>query len=89
MVKPQDKKTLTQLFKYAPEEFKLRLLQFLNNIYRENCMPNEWRKAVITPNIMYYLLIFINRTMHFLYNNELPNQNQFGFTPQKTLHTQL
>jgi len=34
---------------YAPEEFKLRLLQFLNNIYRENGIPNEWRNAVITP----------------------------------------
>jgi hypothetical protein len=37
------------LYKYAPEEFKLKLLNFLNNIYRENCIPNEWRNAVITP----------------------------------------
>jgi len=29
--------------------FKLRLPQFLNNIYRENCIPNEWRNAVIIP----------------------------------------
>jgi len=41
----------SELYKYAPEEFKLRLLQFLNNVrvYRENCIPVEWRKAVITP----------------------------------------
>jgi len=39
----------SELYKYAPEEFKLRLLQFLNNIYRENCIPDEWRNAVITP----------------------------------------
>ena len=40
----------SELYKYAPEEFKLRLLQFLNNIYRENCIPDEWRRnAVITP----------------------------------------
>jgi len=39
----------SELYKYAPEEFKLRLLQFLNNIYRENRSPNEWRNAVITP----------------------------------------
>jgi len=39
----------SELYKYAPEEFKLRLLKFLNNIYRENCIPNEWRNAVITP----------------------------------------
>jgi len=36
-----------ELYKYAPAEFKLRLLQFLNNIYRENRIPNEWRNAVI------------------------------------------
>jgi len=47
MVKPQDKITLTQ--SYAPEEFQLRLLQFLNNIYRENRIANEGRNAVITP----------------------------------------
>jgi hypothetical protein len=39
----------SELIKYSPEEFKLRLLQFLNNIYRENCIPNEWRNAVVTP----------------------------------------
>jgi len=39
----------SELYKYAPEEFKLRLLQFLNNVYRENCIPAEWRNAVITP----------------------------------------
>jgi len=38
-----------ELYKYAPEEFKLRLLQFLNNVYRENCIPVEWGNAVITP----------------------------------------
>jgi hypothetical protein len=38
----------SELYKYAPEEFKLRLLKFLNNIYRENCIPNEWRNVVIT-----------------------------------------
>jgi len=39
----------SELYKYAPEEFKLRLLNFLNNIHRENCITNEWRNAVITP----------------------------------------
>jgi len=39
----------SELYKYAPEEFQLRLLQFWNNIYRENRIPNEWRNAVITP----------------------------------------
>jgi len=39
----------SELYKNAPDEFKLRLLQFSNNIYRENCIPDEWRNAVITP----------------------------------------
>ena len=39
----------SELYKYAPEEFKLRLLQFLNNIYRENLISYEWRNAVINP----------------------------------------
>jgi len=38
----------SELYQYAPEEFKLRLLQFLNNIYKENRIPNEWR---YNPNI--------------------------------------
>jgi len=28
--------------------------------------------------------LLIKRIMHFLYNNDLLNQNQFGFTPQKS-----
>jgi len=39
----------SELYKYAPEEFKRNLLQFLNNIYREYCIPDEWRNVVITP----------------------------------------
>jgi hypothetical protein len=46
---PGQDKINSELYEYAPVEFKLRLLQFLNNIYRENCIPNEWRNAVITP----------------------------------------
>ena len=38
----------SELYKYAIQEFKLRLLQFLNNTYRENRIPDEWRNAVIT-----------------------------------------
>jgi len=46
---PRQDNSNSELYKYAPEEFKLRLLQFLNNINRENRIPNEWRNAVITP----------------------------------------
>jgi len=50
MVKLQDKITLTQSYTSMHQKsLNLRLLQFLNNIYRENCIPNEWRNAVITP----------------------------------------
>jgi hypothetical protein len=47
MVKLRDNNS--ELYQYAPEEFKLRLLPFLNDIYRDNCLPNEWRNAVINP----------------------------------------
>ena len=30
----------SELYKYAPEEFTLRLLQFLHTIYTKNCIPN-------------------------------------------------
>ena len=39
----------SELYKYAPEEFKLRLLHFLNNMYRESSIPDKWRNAVISP----------------------------------------
>jgi hypothetical protein len=39
----------SELYKYAPKEFKMRLLNFLGNIYRQNWIPDEWRNAVITP----------------------------------------
>jgi hypothetical protein len=39
----------SELYKYAPKEFKLRLLKFLNNIYTKNSIPNEWRNASVIP----------------------------------------
>ena len=32
-----------------PEEFILRLPQFLNNICTKNCIPNEGKNAVVIP----------------------------------------
>jgi len=47
IVTPQDKITLTQSYTSVHQEsLNLRLLQFLNNVYRENHIPNEWRNAV-------------------------------------------
>jgi len=31
----------SELYSSVPEEFKLRLLPFLNNMYRKNCVSNE------------------------------------------------
>jgi hypothetical protein len=38
-----------EFYKYALEKFKLRSLQFLNNIYTEDCIPNEWRNTIVIP----------------------------------------
>ena len=32
-----------------PEEFVLRLLQLLNNIYTKNCIPNEGENSAVIP----------------------------------------
>ena len=36
----------SEIYKYKPEEFKLRLPQFLNNIHTKNCNPSERRSTV-------------------------------------------
>jgi hypothetical protein len=42
-------KITSESYKYAPEDFKLRLQQFLNNRYKKNCIPNERRYAIVIP----------------------------------------
>jgi hypothetical protein len=39
----------SELYKYAPEDFELRLLKFLNSKYTENCIPDELRNATVIP----------------------------------------
>jgi hypothetical protein len=34
---------------YASKYLKMRLLNFVNNIHRQNRIPDEWRNAAITP----------------------------------------
>jgi hypothetical protein len=46
---PEQDNINSELYKYEREEFKLTFLQFLNNIYRENCITTEWRNAAVTP----------------------------------------
>jgi len=56
-----------------------------NKTREENCNDGSKYRPISLVNIEGKVLEkqLINRTMHFLYNNELLNQNQFGFTPQK------
>jgi len=46
---PSQDKINSELYKYTPEEFKKTLLKFLNNINRENRIPNERKNAVTIP----------------------------------------
>jgi hypothetical protein len=37
----------SELYKYATKEFKLRIVKFLNCVYRRNRITGKWRNAVI------------------------------------------
>ena len=52
---------------------------------KENCNDASKYQPISLLNIGGKVLekLLINRIMHFLHSNELQNQNQFGFTPQK------
>jgi len=58
---------------------------------KENCNDAYKYRPISLLNVGGKVLekLLINRIMHFLYSNELLNQNQFGFTTQKALQTQL
>jgi len=53
---------------------------------KENCNDASKYRPISLLNVGGKVLkkLLINRIMHFLYSNELLNQNQFGFTPQKS-----
>jgi hypothetical protein len=38
-----------ELYKYASVNFKLRLVNFLNNIYTNGTIPREWNNAIVVP----------------------------------------
>jgi hypothetical protein len=44
---PREYSIISELLMYAPDEFKIRLLQFLKNICTKNCIPNAWRNATV------------------------------------------
>jgi hypothetical protein len=57
----------SELYKYVPEE----LLKFLNNVHRENRIPNDWRNAVIAPIFktteeLVFLMPAVRYTLKFL-----------------------
>ncbi|HYS62000.1 MAG TPA: reverse transcriptase family protein [Gemmatimonadales bacterium] len=39
----------TELYKYASGEFKRRLLDFMNRLYREEKVPDEFKMAIVIP----------------------------------------
>jgi hypothetical protein len=39
----------SELYKYAGDKFHNRLLKFINNIYKNAQIPNEWKRSIIVP----------------------------------------
>ena len=39
----------SELYKHAPDDFKERILNFLNNVYNNQKIPHDWRNAVVIP----------------------------------------
>jgi hypothetical protein len=42
-------KTNSELYKYASQEFKLKLLKYLNERYMTEEIPQEWRNVIVIP----------------------------------------
>jgi hypothetical protein len=57
-----------------------------NKAGKENCNDASKYRPISLLNVGKKVLekLLINRIMHFIYSNELLNQNQFGFTPQRS-----
>ena len=53
---------------------------------KESCKDASKYRPISLLNVGGKILekLLINRIMHFLYSNDLLNQNQFGFTPQRS-----
>jgi hypothetical protein len=37
----------SELYKYADDKFHSRLLKFINNIYKNKQIPNEWKRSTV------------------------------------------
>jgi hypothetical protein len=46
---PGEDNVSSELYKYASVNFKLRLVNFLNNIYSNGTIPREWNNAMVVP----------------------------------------
>jgi hypothetical protein len=46
---PGEDDVSSELYKYASVNFKLRLVNFLNNIYANGTIPREWNNAIVVP----------------------------------------
>jgi hypothetical protein len=48
---PGEDDVSSELYKYASVNFKLRLVNFLNNIYATVTIPRKWNNAIVVPII--------------------------------------
>ena len=46
---PEEDNISSELYTYATEQFKMRLLQFLHKTSTKNCTANEWKNAAAIP----------------------------------------
>jgi len=68
-----------------PKRWKRARIIPLTKPGKENCNDASRYRPISLLNVGGKVLekMLINRIMHFLYSNNLLNQNQFGFSPQK------
>ena len=70
---------------FFPRRWKRARIISTTKPRKENCNDASKYRPISLLNVGGKVLkkLLINRIMHFLYSNELLNQNQFGFTSQK------
>jgi hypothetical protein len=68
-----------------PKRWKRARIIFLTKPGKENGNDESKNRSVSLLNVGGKVLekLLINRIMHFFSSNDLLNQNQFGFSPQK------
>jgi hypothetical protein len=72
--------------KFPPKKWKTTKIIPITKPGKENIKDVSKYRPISLINVGGKVLekIFINRIMHYIYNNNLLNQNQYGFTPRKS-----